>query len=254
MRITVRLFAMLREQAGWRERDLELPDNASIEDAWRATVEVAPALAPSRAAVRFALNREYSPADALLADGDELVLIPPVAGGAGARDTDRLLRLELSAAPFGDELIAELRVTVPTAADGALVLFIGQTRESPGTPAPGQEEEAARHVDERVTALDYEAFDEMVLDVLRALGAEIEQRFGITRLAIIHRTGRVELGQPSVIIATAAPHRGAAFDACRYAIDELKARAPIWKAERFASGSVWMGERTRLGAGATEEA
>lgn len=243
MRVTVRLFAMLRQQAGWREREIELPPDASIDDAWQSIVATSPALAPAREIVRFARNRQYAASDERLADGDELVLIPPVAGGAG----ERLLRCEIQAGGIDDTLLAELRATVPTAADGALVLFVGQTRETPGTPAPGEEQQAALHAGERVTGLDYEAFDEMVTDVLRTIGDEIEQRFGVRRLAIIHRVGSVSVGQPSVVICAAAPHREAAFDACRYAIEELKARAPIWKSEQYADGSMWVGAPAREG-------
>jgi molybdopterin synthase catalytic subunit len=246
MRVKVRLFAILRQQAGWRERELELPAGATIEDAWRALVALVPALAASREVVRFARNRQYASADAVLADGDELVLIPPVAGGAPhGEGEERILRVEIRDMPLDDALLAELRATVPTARDGALVVFVGQTRETPGTPAPGEEAAAASHAGERVARLEYEAFAEMALDVLRAIGAEIEQKFGVRRLAIVHRSGVVEVGQASVVIAAAAPHRGAAFDACRYAIEELKARAPIWKAEHFASGSVWLGAPAR---------
>ena len=244
MQVTVRLFAILRQQAGWRERVLELPDGATIADAWRALTDVAPALAPSREMVRFARNRDYVAADQALADGDDLALIPPVAGGAGDVD-EPLMRCEITGAPISDALLGELRASVPTGADGALVLFVGQTRETPGTPSPGEEEEAARHAGERVTGLEYEAFDEMALDILRQIGAEIEQRFGVRRLAIVHRSGEVGVGEPSVVIAAAAPHRAAAFDACRYAIEELKARAPIWKSERYASGAVWIGAPAR---------
>ncbi len=239
--VTVRLFAILRQQAGWRERTLELTQGATIEDAWQALVAVAPELAKSREVVRFARNREYSAATTRLEDGDELVLIPPVAGGSD----ETLLRVEICATPLDDALLTDLRSTVPTASDGALVIFQGQTRDTPGTPAPGEEAAAQTHANEAVTRLDYEAFEEMALDVLRTIGHEIEQRFGVHRLAIIHRTGSVEVGQASVLIAAAAPHRGAAFDAARYAIEELKARAPIWKAEHFQSGSVWLGAPAR---------
>lgn len=237
MRVNVRLFAMLRQQAGWSARELDLPTGATIEDAWLALLQVAPALEQSRDVIRFAHNRGYAAFDQPLADGDELVLIPPVAGGS---DDDRLMRCELTADPIDDALLADLRQSVPTTADGAYVVFVGQTRETPGTPAPGEEDEAARHEGELVTGLDYEAYPEMAVDVLREIGAEIERRFDVHRLAIIHRTGRVALGEASVVIAAAAPHRAAAFDATRYAIEELKARAPIWKSERYASGSVWV--------------
>jgi molybdopterin converting factor subunit 1 len=239
--VRVKLFAILRERAGWREREIEMPAGSSIEDAWQRIVADAPALGPSRDSVRFARNRQYAAADEHLDDGDELVLIPPVAGGAD------LLRCELRPERLEDALLAELRATVPTDAEGALVVFVGQTRETAGTPAPGEEDEAARHTGELVTGLDYEAFDEMALDVLRTIGAEIAERFGVRRLAVIHRVGRVSVGEPSVVIAAAAAHRSAAFDAARYAIEELKARAPIWKAEHYADGSVWIGAPAREG-------
>ena len=242
MRVTVRLFAMLRQQAGWRERDLELPGDATIEDAWRALVDLVPSLATTREVVRFARNREYVSADQTLADGDELALIPPVAGGSNA-----LRRMELTADPISDDLLADLRRGLPTHSDGALVVFVGQTRDSPGVPAPGEEEAAARHAGQPVVALDYEAFVDMALDVFGAIAAEIEQRFGVERLAIIHRTGEVRVGEASVVVAAAAPHRAAAFDAARYAIDELKARAPIWKSEQYADGSLWIGSPARGG-------
>jgi molybdopterin synthase catalytic subunit len=241
IKVKVRLFAILRQQAGWREKVLELPIGASIEGAWQALVQETPALAGSRDVVRFARNHEYSGADTRLDDGDELVLIPPVAGGSA----DTLLRVEISAQPITDELVTELRNTVPTNADGAVVVFVGQTRETPGTPAPGQEAAAAEHAGEQVDRLEYEAFEEMAMQVLRTIATEIEARFGVSRLAIVHRSGSVAVGEASVVIVAAAPHRAAAFDAARYAIEELKARAPIWKAEHFSSGSVWLGAPAR---------
>ena len=245
MKVRIRLFAMLREKAGWRERELELPHGSSIEDAWRQLSAEVPALEPTRSSVRFALNRRYAAADQVLTDGDELALIPPVAGGA-SKDGE-LLRCEVREDALEDELLAELRATVPTDADGALVVFVGQTRESAGTPAPGEEAEAARFAEQRVTGLDYEAFEEMALEVLRTIGGEVAERFDVHRVALIHRVGRVSVGEPSVVIAAAAPHRSAAFDAARYAIEELKARAPIWKQEHFADGSVWIGAPAREG-------
>lgn len=246
MRVTVRLFAMLRQQAGWRERDLDLPDGATIGDAWQALAETVPAFAQQHDIVRFARNREYASADQPLADGDELALIPPVAGGASdAGAADRYLRLEVSGEPISDVLVAELRREVATNAEGAVVLFVGQTRETAGTPAPGEEAEAAKHTGKDVVGLEYEVFDEMALDVLRTIAHEIEQRFGVTRLAIVHRSGGVGLGEASVVICAAAAHRSAAFDAARYAIEELKGRAPIWKSEQYADGSVWIGSPAR---------
>jgi molybdopterin synthase catalytic subunit len=124
---------------------------------------------------------------------------------------------------------------------------LGRTRATAGTPAPGQEAEAARHAGRTVESLAYEAHEGMALSVLAAIADEIEARFGVRRVAIVHRAGEVPLGQPSVAVVACAAHRGAAFDAARYAIDETKARAPIWKAERFADGHVWIGEPARSG-------
>ena len=239
MRVRVRLFAIQRELAGAREVDLELPTAASIEDAWSALVALHPSLAPGRAYVRFARNADYADAETPLADGDELAVIPPVSGGASSRI------LELRDEPFGTSILAELGDRLATEADGAVVGFIGRTRESPGTPAPGQETEAARHAGRLVESLGYEAHEPMVLSVLGQIADEIADRFGVERIAIVHRTGDVPLGEASVAIVAVSPHRGAAFDAARYAIDETKARAPIWKAERFADGHVWVGEPAR---------
>ena len=242
MNITVRLFAMLRQQCGWRERDLELADDATIQDAWQKLANENHALAPQRDHVRFALNREYASADQRLHDGDELALIPPVAGGSHS-----YVRLEITPEPITDVLLANLRHEVPTSADGAYVMFLGQTRESAGTPSPGEEDEAAKHTGKVVRALEYEVFDEMALRVLRAIASEIEQRFGVTRLAIVHRSGEVPISEASVVVCAASPHRSNAFEAARYGIEELKARAPIWKSEQYADGSVWIGAPPRTG-------
>ncbi len=252
--VRVRLFAMQRELAGTREVELALPAGATIEDAWTALVDRFPRLAPGRVAVRFARNGAYAAAETVLADGDEVAMIPPVSGGAaeagGSRSGGdgrggRRRILEVRSEPFGPELLAELAERLATPADGAVAGFLGVTRRSPGTPAPGQEAEAARHADREVEALEYEAHSEMVLAVLTSIADEIEARFKVIRLAIVHREGVVPLGQPSVAIVACAAHRDAAFEAARYAIDETKARAPIWKAEQFTDGHVWIGEPAR---------
>ncbi len=248
MRIRVRLFAMQRQQLGLRELPLELADGSTVADAWTALAALHPVLSPAGPTLRFARNAVYADPGDALADGDELALIPPVAGGSeDAPATGSYRRIELHAAPFDETLLAVLRRTVATPADGALVLFLGQTRATPGTPAPGQEAEATRHAGRAVQALDYEAFEPMALAVLEQIADEIAARFGVMRMAILHRTGEVPLGEASVVIAVASGHRGDGFDACRYAIEELKARAPIWKSERFTDGSVWIGAPARTG-------
>lgn len=241
MRIRVRLFAIQRELAGTREVVLELADGADVAAAWTALVQLHPALAPGRDSVRYARNGVYADPTTPLADGDELAMIPPVSGGADERI------LELRGAPFGARILAELSDRLATAEDGATVGFLGMTRATPGTPAPGQEAEAARHAGRTVESLEYEAHDTMALAVLGEIADEISTRFGVTRVAIVHRTGEVPLGEASIAVVAVAPHRGAAFDAARYAIDETKARAPIWKAERFRDGHVWIGHQARMG-------
>ena len=249
LRIRVRLFAMQREAAGMRELRLEVPLGSTVDDAWKAVVDTVPALAPGRSSLRFAVNGEYVDDDLTLADGDELACIPPVSGGAddegdGARR--RILRIESE--PLPRDLGSRLADELATDEDGGIVTFTGRTRVTPGTPAPGQEVEAARHAGRVVEELDYEAFEPMAIRVLDQIADEIEERFGVRRVAIVHRTGVVPLGESSIVVVAVAPHRDAAFAAARYAIDETKARAPIWKAERFEDGVVWIGEAARTSA------
>jgi molybdopterin converting factor subunit 1 len=253
MHIRVRLFAIQREHAGARNVELELPDGATVADGWAGLVVRFPVLAPGRDSVRFARNGDYAdPADPL-ADGDELAVIPPVSGGAGTggdgagADGDVRRILELREAPFDAGILGELGDRLATDEDGAVVGFLGRTRSTPGTPAPGQEAEAARHAGRAVDALEYEAHDTMAITVLTAIADEVAERFGVTRLAIVHRTGEVPLGVASIAVVAVAGHRDAAFSAARYAIDETKARAPIWKAERFTDGHVWIGHMARTG-------
>ena len=248
--VRIRLFAIQRELAGTREVRVELPDGSTVEAAWEALVARHPLLAPGRGSVRFARNGDYADAATPLADGDEIAMIPPVSGGDGQPGSgdgqpgnDRIL--ELREAPFDASILGELADRLAVPVDGAVVGFLGRTRSTPGTPAPGQEAEARRHAGRAVEALDYEAHESMALSILAAIADEAAARFGVDRLAIVHRTGEVPLGEPSIAVVAAAPHRDAAFAAARYAIDETKARAPIWKAERFADGHVWIGHQAR---------
>jgi MoaE-MoaD fusion protein len=243
IRVRVRLFAIQRELAGTREVTADLPAGATVADAWAALVALHPTLAPGRASVRFARNGDYADAATPLADGDEVAMIPPVSGGSG--DVRRIL--EVRPTPLDTGILAELIDRLATDGDGAAVGFLGRTRSTPGTPAPGQEAEAARHADRDVESLEYEAHESMALRVLAAIADEIAERYGVQRLAIVHRTGTVPLGDVSIAVVAVSPHRGDAFEAARYAIDETKARAPIWKAERFADGHVWIGHPARTG-------
>jgi molybdopterin converting factor subunit 1 len=145
VRIRVRLFAIQRELAGTREVGLELPDNAKIANAWEALVAQYPALAPGRDFVRFARNGAYADPTTSLEDGDEVAMIPPVSGGGGGAEAAPRRILELRVTPFDATILAELTDRLATAEDGAAVGFLGRTRVTPGTPAPGQETEAERH-------------------------------------------------------------------------------------------------------------
>jgi molybdopterin converting factor subunit 1 len=261
--VRIRLFAIQRELAKTRELTVRLPDGATVADAWDALVERHPVLASGRASVRFARNGTYVAPDEGLATGDEVAVIPPVSGGAssdavdGAASGDAAAAgagmgavrtiLELRPDPLPGSILEELGARLATPEDGAVVGFIGRTRVTPGTPAPGQEDEAARHSGERVDGLEYEALEPMALAILAEIADDVRARFGVERLAIVHRTGEVPLGEASVAIVAVAPHRDAAFLAARHAIDETKARAPIWKAERFASGHVWVGSPAETG-------
>ncbi len=254
--VRVRLFARLRELAGTRVVELDLPPGAVVEDAWTALVAARPAVAPMRPHVRFAVNGAYTAADAPLPDGAEIACIPPVSGGSGLgpgeRPRDPAVRetriLEIREESFTVAIVDELAARLATDDDGAVVGFVGRTRVTAGEPAPGEEAEAARYSGIPVEALDYEALEPMALGVLAEIADEVEARFGVRRIAIVHRTGRVPLGEPAVAIVAVSPHRAEAFDAAEYAMDETKARAPIFKAEVHAGGHVWIGGVARSGA------
>lgn len=242
--VRVRFFALQRRQLGRAEDELRLPPGTMVGDAWRELVARYPLLAEAGESMRFAVNGSYAGASSVLQEGDELALIPPIAGGA---DQPAAARVTISGEPITDHEINALRAAIATPSDGAVVVFVGQTRATPGTPAPGQEREAARHAGRVVQELEYEAFEPMATRVIELIADEAEARFGVSRLAIRHRLGRVAVGETSVVIAAAAAHREAAFEATRYAIEELKARAPIWKCERFADGELWIGQPARSG-------
>lgn len=209
MVVRIRLFAMLRERAGTSELSLELPDGARVRDALAAVEELAGGLP-----LVMAVNREYADADAPLAPGDELALIPPVSGGAGTGDGPVPPHVAIHAEPLSlDALVA--RVRGPRA--GAVVTFSGVTRDVP--------------------SLEYEAYAEMALEQMRAIVAEAITRHGLCAAAAEHRVGTVPLSEASVIVAVSAPHRPEAFAGGREIIDRLKALAPIWKQEVDEGGS-----------------
>ena len=207
VRISVRLFAGLRERAGVSR--LELDDVPSVGDVW-ARLD----LGEEPAGLLYALNREYVDRAHELRDGDEVALIPPVSGG------DFLITAE----PLD---VARVIAEVEDDEAGAVASFVGTVRRS----SRGRD----------VQYLDYEAFEEMAEPMLRRLADELTARHSLTAVAIHHRIGRVEIGEPSVAIAVSAPHRDAALTACREAIDTLKETIPLWKKEVYAGGEEWIG-------------
>jgi MoaE-MoaD fusion protein len=201
MIVSVRLFAGLRERAGRERVEVELPEGALVSDLL-AAMEIAP-----RSCV-VAVNHEYASPSEPVRAGDEVALVPPVSGGAGAV---RLARVT------GEPLFpADAAAAVRDPAAGAVVLFEGVTREVP--------------------ELDYEAYVEMAERRLRSIGEEVAAAHGLCAVALEHRTGTVPLSEPSVVVAVSAPHRGEAFAGARALIDRVKAEAPIWKIEVTGEG------------------
>ncbi|MDX6436891.1 MAG: MoaE-MoaD fusion protein [Gaiellaceae bacterium] len=203
----VRLFAGLRERAGWSEREVD--DLERVADVWPSLD-----LGEEPAGLLYAVNKEYAERDRPLADGDEVAVIPPVSGGA----------FRLSSEPLSlDAVVEEVR----SDSAGAIATFVGTTRQH----SRGRS----------VLHLDYEAYEEMAEQVMAEIAAELKERHELCEIAIHHRTGRVDIGEASVVIAVSAPHRQDALAACKEAIDTLKERVPLWKKEFYEGGEEWIG-------------
>jgi MoaE-MoaD fusion protein len=207
MRVKVRLFAGLRERAGWSQRELE--GVTRVEHVWPAL-----SLGPEPAGLLYAVNKEYVPREHELAEGDEIAVIPPVSGGSFRLSADALSL---------DAVVDEVRRDNA----GAIATFIGTTRV-----------ESRGHT---VQHLDYEAYEGMAEQVMADVAARLKERYDLCEVAIHHRTGRVEIGEPSVVIAVSAPHRHDALAACKDAIDTLKEQVPLWKKEVYEGGEEWIG-------------
>ena len=207
MSVRVKLFAGLRERAGWSERELDGVDR--VADVWSALD-----LGDEPEGLLYAVNKEYVESDRTLADGDEVALIPPVSGGAFRLTTEPLSL---------DAVVDEVRSDEA----GAIATFIGTTRlQSRGRT---------------VLHLDYEAYEEMAEQVMAQIARELKGRYDLREIAIHHRTGRVEIGEASVVIAVSAPHRQDALAACKDAINTLKKQVPLWKKEFYEGGEEWVG-------------
>jgi MoaE-MoaD fusion protein len=207
MHVTVKLFAGLRERAGWSERKLDA--GPTLGDVW-GQLE----LGDEPTGLLYAVNQEYAERDRRLADGDEIAVIPPVSGGA--------FRLVEGSIDLGS-VIAE----VEDEQAGAIATFQGTVRR-----------QSRGH---QVIALEYEAYSGMAEKVMAEIAEVVKSRYELCEVAVTHRVGRCEIGEVSVAIAVSAPHRQDALSACRDVIDELKERVPLWKKELYEGGEEWIG-------------
>jgi molybdopterin synthase catalytic subunit/molybdopterin converting factor small subunit len=207
MHVTVKLFAGLRERAGWGEREVDA--GPTVGDVWAVL-----GLGDEPAGLLYAVNHEYAERDRELGEGDEIALIPPVSGGA--------FRLV--------EGTPDLAVVISEVEDeraGAIATFQGTVRRQ----SRGHE----------VIALEYDAYGGMAEKVMAEIAEGVKERYDVCEVAIAHRVGRCEVGDVSVAIAVSAAHRQDALSACRDVIDELKERVPLWKKELYEGGEEWIG-------------
>lgn len=213
MQVTVRCFATLRELAVDRTT-LALPPGAVVADAWAALADAHPGLVPHRPFVRAARNGAYAAWEVALQDGDQVAFLPPVSGGGPSGLTDGVID------------VRSLEAAVAASGHGALVTFVGRARDRADD---GRE----------VLELEYEVYPEMATAVMAEILGEAEERWTGCVVAVMHRVGRVPIGDAAVAIVTAAAHRSEAYEANRFVIEAIKERLPIWKRERFADGSEW---------------
>jgi len=217
--VSARLFARLREQAGTDAESVELPAGSTVSDVFDAVKRLHPGLDADREAVRAALNQEFADWDAAVADGDEVAFIPPVSGGAHGVG----VLFELTSRPLDAR---RMETAVAHKGAGAICTFTGIVRDT----SRGRS----------VTQLEYEAYAEMATSQMRKIADEIAERWPEARVAMAHRTGRLEVGEPSVVVSVSCPHRAEAIAACKWGIDRLKETVPIWKKEFAADGTYWI--------------
>jgi molybdopterin synthase catalytic subunit/molybdopterin converting factor small subunit len=225
MKIRVLLFGVLKDLLGRAVETIDLPEGAGVREVILYYARVSPRFEAMVPSLAIAVNQEYSRTDRALCEGDEVGLLPPVSGGSAGGSEDhgevpgevRVVRERIDR----EAVVGRLK----RPADGAAVIFDGVVRDN----TRGR----------RTLYLDYEAYEAMALKQMESLAAEARARFGVRGASIVHRLGRLEIGETSVLIVVAAAHRGAAFEACRWIIDTLKKTVPIWKKEYFEDGAVW---------------
>jgi molybdopterin converting factor subunit 1 len=223
--VRARLFARLREQAGTDAESIELPVGSTVADVYETMQRLHPGLEADRHAVRAALNQEFVEWNAAVADGDEVAFIPPVSGGAHGVG----VLFELTPRPLDAR---RMETAVAHKGAGAICTFTGVVRDS----SRGRS----------VTHLEYEAYEEMATAQMRKIADEIAERWPEARVAMAHRIGRLEIGEPSVVVSVSCPHRAEAIAACKWGIDRLKESVPIWKKEHAGDGTYWIeGDESR---------
>lgn len=217
IKITALLFGQAREFVGASSLDVEVAAPATVESVFTILKSAHPKLAQMERSLLFAVNEEYASPDDALADRDRLAILPPVSGGE-TRDIFDITREPID--------IASLRKQLLAGESGAVVIFDGVTRNN----TKGR----------RTLYLEYEGYTEMALKTMAQIASEVHDKWPINRVGIIHRLGRIEISESSVVIIVTSAHRRAAFEACHYAIDRLKKIVPIWKKEYFVDGEVWV--------------
>lgn len=222
MKINVLYFGLLKQQAKLSGEVLELPAGCNVEGLLKLVCGRLGPVAEFSRSLAVAVNREYAPGDRVLHEGDEVALLPPVSGGSDFGTHDEAAPIQLVRQTIETNAIV---AAVKSGADGAVVVFDGIVRDN----TRGR----------RTLFLDYEAYETMAIEQMRALVGQALESFPVRQIALVHRLGRMEIGETSVLIVVASAHRGAAFEACRWVIDTLKKTVPIWKKEHFVDGAVW---------------
>ena len=222
MRVRVLFFGALKDIAGRAEEALEIPAGTTLEGVFALYSQRFETLGERRSSTLFARNQEFARADTVLADNDEIAFLPPVSGGSAGGSGDGHV-FGITRERIDARALAEI---LQRPEDGAVVVFEGVVRNNSQGRA--------------TTYLEYECYEEMARARMEQIGREIAAQFAIGRIGMLHRLGRLEIGESSVAVVATAPHRKAAFDAAFEGINRLKREVPIWKKEYFADGAVWV--------------
>ena len=226
MQVRVLFFGILRDLAGRGGEVLTLPEHATLSDVFMHYEEMNPRLGELAGSIAISVNQEFAGPDSSLKEGDEVAFLPPVSGGLPDQPIDIPSQSRPHASMVREKIDTQVVLTrLKQPADGAAVVFEGIVRDN----TRGR----------RTLYLNYEAYEEMALKQMEALAEQALHEFSIRDVAIVHRLGRLEIGETSVLIVVASGHRAAAFDACRWLIDSVKRTVPIWKKEHFEDGAVW---------------